>query len=325
VLLLVLVLAASAFYGWASHEDRILLSRTVTTHRVDFPIPFPLTDAEVAELRQERAAGGDTAPPTEQALAAVAGERARTRGQHLVEARYGCIDCHGQDFGGGVMLDDPLLGHLLAPNITAGRGGRTAEYEAADWDRIVRHGVKPDGTPAVMPAADFQYMSDQELSDIVAYIRSRPTVDATVPKPTLGPLGTVLAATGKLPLAADLIQDHMKAHPVRPPAAEETMEFGRHLTGVCRSCHRDDFTGGPIASGDPGWPPAANLTPHADGLAGWTYQQFVTTLRTGKKPDGTELREPMSMMEPMAQRMTDVELQAIWAYLRSLPPKPSPK
>jgi hypothetical protein len=46
-----------------------------------------------------------------------------------------------------------------------------------------------DGRPAVMPSDDFQHMSDQELSDIISYIRSLPAVDNTVPKSTFGPLG----------------------------------------------------------------------------------------------------------------------------------------
>jgi mono/diheme cytochrome c family protein len=321
-----LILAGAGTYGWASHRDHVLLTRKIQTHRVGFPIPFPLSTDEVVELRRERGAkGAGGADPSQAELDSLALERARERGQHLVDARYGCIGCHGKDFGGGIMVDNALIGHILAPNITAGAGGRTAAYTAVDWDRIVRHGVKPDSTPAAMPSEDFQYMTDRELSDIIVYIRSKPTVDATVARPSLGPLGTVLMATGQMRLAADVIPDHMKPHPVQPPVAEATAAFGRHLTGTCRGCHRQDFTGGPIAGGDPSWPPAANLTPHADGLAGWTYEMFATTLRTGKKPDGTELREPMSEMVPMAQRMTDVELQAIWAYLQSLPPKPSPK
>jgi mono/diheme cytochrome c family protein len=245
------------------------------------------------------------------------------RGRHLLGSRYACLECHGANLGGGVMVDDPMIGTLLGPNITAGRGSRTLNYTAADWDRAVRHGVKSDGTPAAMPAEEFQRMSDQELSDIVAYIRSLPPVDTTVPTPSLGPLGTVLVALGELPLAADVIADHHGAHADVPPEATVSVEFGQHLAATCAGCHRGNFTGGPVPGGDPSWPPAANLTPHSDGLAGWTYDQFASTLRAGTRPDGTALREPMTLVMPFAQRMRDVELQAIWLYLQSLPPKPS--
>ena len=32
------------------------------------------------------------------------------------------------------------------------------------------------------------------------------------------------------------------------------------------------------------------------------------------------LREPMSLITAYGQKMTDVERQALWAYLQSLPP-----
>ena len=51
------------------------------------------------------------------------------------------------------------------------------DYEPADWDRIVRHGLLSDGRPAAMPSEDFQMMSDQELSDIIAL--SNPSLQST--------------------------------------------------------------------------------------------------------------------------------------------------
>jgi hypothetical protein len=62
------------------------------------------------------------------------------------------------------------------------------------------------------------------------------------------------------------------------------------------------------------------LTPHADALGRWTYDDFATALRAGTRPDGTPLAAPMSGILPYAQNMTEVELQALWTYLQSLPP-----
>jgi mono/diheme cytochrome c family protein len=173
-----------------------------------------------------------------------------------------------------------------------------------------------------MPSGDFQRMSDQELSDIVSYIRSLPPVDNEMPPVVLGRLGKVLVATGQLPLSADLIGSHHEEHPPMPPAAEVSVEFGRHLAGVCTGCHGSDFAGGPIAGGDPSWPAARNLTPHERGLGPWSYEDFVTAMRQGRRPNGSELRDPMASMAPAAQRMTAVELEALWTYLRSLEPLP---
>lgn len=323
-LVLLLVLAAGSVYGWASWKTGATLSRTVETHEIDFPVPFPLSDEEAAALAEElEAAGHDAETMAAVDLDSVALARAVERGQHLVQARYGCVDCHGQNFGGGIMVDDPMIGTLLGPNITAGEGGRTADYGPADWDRIVRHGVLADGRPAAMPSTDFLRMSDQELSDIVAYIGSQPTVDNTVPPPSLGPLGKVLMATGQIPLSADLITDHGGTHRPEPPVAEVSVEFGEHLVGVCTGCHGFDLVGGPVPGGDPSWAPAANLTPHAEGLEGWTFENFAAVMRTGMQPDGGEVRVPMTFVIPMGQNMTETELRAMWAYLQTVPAAPT--
>jgi cytochrome c5 len=130
-------------------------------------------------------------------------------------------------------------------------------------------------------------------------------------------------ATGQLPLAADRVAEHNTAHAVAPPEAGATPEFGRHVAAVCTGCHRENLGGGPIVGGDPAWVPARNLTPHAEGLANWTYEQFVAAMREGKRPDGTSIQAPMTLIMPYAQRMTDTELQGLWAYLRSVPAHPT--
>ena len=282
-----LLVAAIAVYAWASYTAARKLSRAYTVHAVDFPI--------------------------------VGGEQAVERGRHLVESRYGCSGCHGSDFGGGVMVNNAAIGSLLGPNITTGKGSVTVGYTASDWDRIVRHGVKRNGTPALMPSQDYRQMSDQELSDIVVFIQSRPGADKQVPPPALGPVGKVLVATGKFTLSADVIGLHDKPHPAAPPAAEVTVDFGRHMAGACMGCHRSDLGGGTVVGGDPAWPPAANLTPRPDGLGAWTFLQFVRAMREGKRPDGTVLRPPMSELTAYTRKMTDVELRALWSYLRSVP------
>ena len=328
------VLGLGGFYGWASITTSGKMDRTFKVHDVDFPIPFPLSDAELAQLRTERAA---LLPPTEALvdpagalvatpdplvgvdLNAIAAERAVVRGKHLVEARYACGECHGANFGGGKMVDDPIVGHMLGANLTLGKGSRTLDYKPADWDHTVRHGVKPDGHPTVMPAKDFFAMSDHELSDIVMYIRSLPPVDSTVDPVAFGPLLKVLVATGAAELSVDVHPtNHEGAHVVEPPPEAPDAAFGAHIMKACTGCHRADFSGGPIAGGPPDWPPAANLTPK--GVGDWKFEDFQRALRDAKKPDGTELKQPMKDMTRLAANMSDVELQAMWAYLQTLPP-----
>ena len=266
------------------------LSRTFETHRVELPLPSATDTAAVA------------------------------RGEHLVTARYGCTSCHGRDLAGGVMIDDPPIGSVLGPNLTTGKGGRTGQYAMSDWDRIVRHGVKPDGTGALMPSEDFFKMSDAELSDIVAYVRSLPAVDAEVAAPRLGPVGKVLLVLGKLPIAAEREPARATKHPAAPPETADSVEFGAHLAAVCSTCHRANFAGGKLPFGPPDWPAAANLTQHESGLGTWSYEDFERAMTQGTSKDGHRLREPMAGIAASAQAMLPTERRALWTYLRSLAP-----
>jgi mono/diheme cytochrome c family protein len=308
LLVVVLLLVAVGVYVWAGMTATRLRAATYQTHIVEFPIPFPVDAGEVATLGL-----------SEDAAKQLAQERAVARGKHLVDARYPCTACHGTNFGGGTMVDAFPIGKLLAPNLTTGTGSVTLNFKASDWDRIVRHGVLPDGHPAVMPSVDFQNLSDQELSDIVSYIRSLPPVNNTVPAPVFGPLGKVLVATGQMKYSAEEIPTHTATHMIAPPDVA-SLDFGKHLAATCMGCHGPELSGGPIAGGDPSWPPARNLTPDDTGIKGMTYDQFVTAIATSTRRDGTKLRAPMTLIAPFAQNMTETERQALWRYIQSVPP-----
>lgn len=320
----VLVLALAGLLT-ASQRASARLERRFESHRVQLAVPTPLSESELSALRAERA---KSAEPGADPLAGVdlqglAQERAAARGKHLVEARYGCNGCHGPNLAGGVMLDDPAIGQIRGPNLTRGKGGLSASYSMADWDRAVRHGIKRDGTPSVMPAQDSFAMSDQELSDIVAYVRSLPAVDAQVPAPSFGPVGKVLLALGKFPLAADAHPDHQHAHLETAPEATDSAAFGAHLAATCTGCHRDNLAGGPMPFGPPDWPAAANLTQHATGLSGWSFEDFDRALTRGVRKDGRALREPMTHVLPGTRAMTVTERKALWRYLGAVPAQPA--
>ena len=170
-----------------------------------------------------------------------------------------------------------------------------------------------------MPSEDFKSMSDQELSDIVSYVRSLPAVNNTVPAPTFGPLGKILLATGQMKFVRRHHPHHRPA-PRQPAHGDGDRRLRQTPRLVCLGCHGHDLSGGPIAGGDPSL--AAGAQPHAgpDGPKGWTYEQFVTALREGPAADGTAIRDPMTVVAPFGQNMTETERQALWAYLQSLPP-----
>jgi mono/diheme cytochrome c family protein len=217
-------------------------------------------------------------------------------------------------------MDVPPVMGLITPNITnVALGG---EYTIADFERIVRHGVRRDGSTSFMPAIDYERLSDREISDLFEYVVSAPAVDRPSGRSYWGPVLRVMYTLGSTPALSAHRIDHQASHPKTPPTRAVTVDYGRHLAQVCRGCHREDFRGGPMAEGDPSWPPAANLTPHESGLKTWTSADFVTLMRTGKRPDGRDV-DPKGMPWPSLGKMDDVDLQALFVFLQSLSAQPT--
>lgn len=316
--LLAIVAVAIVAFGLAWWIADSRYNKVWMAHEATFAIPFPLGEGELAALEAERIAAGAAAedPLAGVDLQAVALERAIANGQHLVQSRVGCSGCHDKDFGGGVIIDAPFLGHWAAPNLTAGKGSVTLEYTASDWDHAVRHGLRRAGRSSSMPAIEFANLSDHELSDIVAYIRSMPPVDRDPGRVKFGPVFSFVMAFDSSALLAFNV-DHQKAHPVEPPVSAPTAEYGEHIVQVCRGCHGANLSGGKIR-GDPNMPIVANLTPHETGLKDWTEEDFIRALREGKRKDGRQLSGYMPWKA--YGQMSDAELKAIWAYLRTVPP-----
>ena len=238
------------------------------------------------------------------------------RGHHIAMTR-GCAECHGTDFGGAKVIDDPAMGRLYGPNLTRGRGGLPATFGDADWARAIRHGVAADGHGLfLMPSADFSRFTTEDMGDLIAYLKSVPPVDRDSVPLKIGPVARILMLAGKIKLAADEI-DHVNLTPaIVTPAI--TVEYGHYLAAGCTGCHGANFSGGKIDIGPPDWPQAANLTPYEpDGFVRWTEADFIAALRTQKKPDGVALSP---VMPKVFGAMNDTELKAIWMYLRTLPP-----
>lgn len=341
----VVVLAFSVFLYFKS-AAQAKLDKTYEVKVEPIPIPYPLTDGELEALRKKRgeeraaavptpAPGADTgsadggvadAPEPAKAvdplegvdLKALAKERSLERGKHYMASRAACTECHGADLGGKVVVDAPAMGTWIAPNIS--NGGVTKDYKPADWVRLIRHCVKPDGHPATMPCLDFTWFSDQELADIVTYIKSQPAVDRVMPKSTLGPVFSMLIATDQIKLGPEEL-DHTAPRAKLPPRIAPTEELGKHLATTCSGCHRTDFTGGPIVGGDPKWPPAKNLTFHESALAKWSLDDFKKAMREGIRPDGTKI-DPVMPIQYTSQ-LKDAEIEGIYKFLQTVEKKPT--
>lgn len=238
-------------------------------------------------------------------------------GERLAIIR-GCTDCHGSDLGGKVVIDDPAVGMIFATNLTSGEGGVGPDYTEIDYLRAIRHGVNPEGRGLViMPSTEYFVLSDEDTGALIAYLISLPPVDRTQPEPKISPLGRVLITLRQLPpLAAEII-DHTAPRPAAPQRVANE-EFGAYLVTSCMGCHGPNLAGGPVPGSPPEAPQAANLTP-AGNPGNWTEEEFIKAMKTGVTPEGQTL-DPKVMPWPIANAMTEVELQALWAYISNLKP-----
>jgi mono/diheme cytochrome c family protein len=239
------------------------------------------------------------------------------RGKYLYESR-GCADCHGVNGGGRTFVNDGKGLHIAGPSIT--QGGVTGNYKPEDWERIIRHGVKPDGRPAmIMPSEDYNRLTDADLAAIVAHVRALPPQPAKAAIVELPPPVRILYGFGAIPDAASKI-DHSLA-PAEPVEAGVNVKHGAYVANMCIGCHGEHLSGGKIPGGPPDWPAASNITP-GEGSAMTRYKtapEFIAMLRSGKRPDGTPIK--VMPFEALG-KLNDVDAQALHAYLQTVPPRP---
>jgi cytochrome c553 len=238
------------------------------------------------------------------------------RGKHLAEAIGKCQTCHGDDYSGKIMFDNPAFGSLASANLTSGKGGVGTTFTNDDYVRAIRHGVGKDGkTLMFMPAEAFANLDDPDLGAIIAYIKSLPPAPTTVTaKRTAGPIARALGLFTTFPLYAASRVPNITQRPVVPVGA--TKEYGEYISraGGCTSCHGAALSGGAKIEGVT----ALNLTPGGD-LGSWTEADFTKALRSGVRPDGRILSAVMPW--PYTKNMTDEEIQALWIYIHSIPAK----
>ena len=240
------------------------------------------------------------------------------RGAHLATAITKCVDCHGDDLGGTKFIEDPALGNVTASNLTTGKGGKIASYDDAALVRLLRHGIKADGTPAlVMPSDEYTHLADDDLAAIIAYVRSVPAVDRELPAKNLKLVARGLLTGRVIRHPYDAI-DHAATAPATMPVGE-TVEYGTYIAtvGGCIGCHGPGLSGGKIPGAPPEFKPAANITP--TGIGAYTEADFFKVMREGVRPGGTPV-DP-SMPFRLTKLMTDTEIKAVYAYLKTVPAK----
>jgi len=263
----------------------------------------------LAQRKRNRSIEVNVAP-----VAFASDDASLARGKYLFQSR-GCGECHGDNGAGKLLIDDPGGLRVWTPNITTGPGSAVAKYTETDWVRTIRHGVKPDRRPImIMPCEDYNRFTDADVAAIVAYVRRLPAVQGETGRVEMPLVVKALYAADVIPDAPQRI-DHTLP-PAKPVAEGPTPEHGAYVANMCKGCHGETFHGGKIPGSPPDWPPAPDLTASATYAAYDSVDRFRAMLKSGKRPNG----ETINVMPfPSLAALNDTDVEALYAYLRTLP------
>ncbi|HEY6457309.1 MAG TPA: c-type cytochrome [Steroidobacteraceae bacterium] len=233
-----------------------------------------------------------TYPEIPSPLRANTNTEAIAQGAHLI-AIAGCRVCHGNDLS-GAKLD---FAGLDTPNLTV----LSKSYSDADFDRALRHCVRPDGKSSViMPCAAYAALTDNEAAAIIGYLRTLQPTGVASSQIHPGPLLRLALVAGQIRRGTDDIAL------LKPPInLGSHYEAGRHLARlVCGECHEPTLNGNPLF-------PSPNLVI----VAAYGRSDFHTLMRTGKALGGREVGKMSEAARVRFKNLTDEEVDAIYQYL----------
>jgi mono/diheme cytochrome c family protein len=251
------------------------------------------------------------------------------RGSYLVNTIMTCGNCHspkgppnvvaGKDFSGGLRFQSPAF-DVTAPNITPDKDTGIGTWTADDIKKLMLDNVRPNGTAlVVMPTGFYRIMLPSDLDAVVAYLQSLKPISNNVDGPDY-----------KLPTKHLIFPGAEK--PIDPADLNDKVKRGFYLAtiGHCMECHTPrvrgelDFSnigaGGQEFPGPWGVIKSANITSSkAKGLGDWTDADIKRAVTQGVDKDGKKLTGPMGFQ--YYAHMTDADLDAVIAWLRTVPPK----
>ena len=255
-----------------------------------------------------------------------------TRGKYL--ATMGdCEACHtasgGTPFAGGLEMDTPF-GKIPTPNITPDKATGIGNYTDAQFIRVFHAGIRRDGAYLypVMPFPWYAKVTNDDVLAIKAYLFSLPPVNA--PRKPLQVSFPFDVRTGLAVWDAVFLREGV----FKPdPAKSAQVNRGAYIVeGLehCGECHdqRNLLGAGavakPLQGGEIDHWYAPNITSDVrTGIGRFTDEQLFSYLKTGTAPGMGTVVGPMAQTQHESlSKLTDDDLHAIVAYLRSTPPKP---
>ena len=257
------------------------------------------------------------------------------RGRYIAAALSGCVYCHsphdwnapGQPIvasmlgAGGVLPFTSLPGRVVSPNLTPDPETGAGRWSDDQFARAIREGIGHDGRALfpMMPYPHYRNMSDEDLASVVVFFRSLPPVRNALPATEIIFPVKYLIRSVPQPVTS----------PVPEPDKSDRVNYGAHLVDQagCTDCHTPQVRGQPVAGmefaggftfpGPWGTVAAANVTPDPSGISYYDETLFLDMMHTGQ----VKARQLSPIMPVMIYKsMTDDDLKAIFAFLRTLKP-----
>lgn len=263
------------------------------------------------------------------------------RGRYLANSVMLCMDCHStRDWslfagpmkpvgigGGGERFAREMgfPGEFYSPNITP---HALANWTDGELFRAITTGVNKHGRALfpVMPYKRFGKMDEQDVYDVIAYLRSIPSVASDVP-----------VSVADFPVNILINTMPAKAAFTKRPGNEDAAYPAYIINAAgCVDCHSKtdkgkiipgtEFGGGMEFRQPGGVMRSANLTPdNQTGIGSWTEDMFVQRFKAYADSSYQPQRlNPGDVNSPMPwsmyASMKDNDLRAIYRYLRNLAP-----
>jgi mono/diheme cytochrome c family protein len=250
-------------------------------------------------VASNRALGAEVQPVPEKLVQPTAAQLADGPRQLRV---LGCHSCHGPKLEGKPFLKDAKIALVHASNLTDVAARASDQQLAAG----IRQGIGHDGRSLViMPSEHYQFLTDQEVTALIAAIRKMPRTGSVQPPVKLGPIGRFALAAGKFPVAPVQVGIFRQS---RIADFGPAFAAGRHIVETnCTGCHGRDLKGKEVEPG--------SVSTDLRLVGAYDADQFRTLMRTGIAPGGKKLGMMGTVARDDFSHLRDDEIAAVHAYL----------
>ncbi|WP_223789274.1 c-type cytochrome [Marinicella meishanensis] len=220
----------------------------------------------------------------------------------------GCLSCHGEQLQGMVFADKwPWVERAVAPNLAK----LARKHGVSELERVIRHGIGLNGKALwTMPSFGYVNLSDEDLTAMIAYMRSVDVIDKTLPEPKLGWWARWLLLTNQM--------QHSAALSTQVPAlqlnssTQPALARGEYIAmSTCNECHGRDLRG-EVSLGD-SFPSLLVM------IKAYTQEDFIRLMSDGV---GVGERADLGLMSYVAKTrfayFSEQEVKDLYAYLNHL-------